>query len=64
MFVALLRKVLLLVPLALILPHFWGVMGIYLAEPISDTLSASTAGTVFLLRIKKVLTRETLDKIK
>lgn len=64
MFVALLRKVLLLVPLALILPHFWGVMGIYLAEPISDTLSASTAGTVFLLRIKKILTRETLDKIK
>ena len=64
MFIALLRKVILLVPLALILPHFWGVMGVYLAEPISDTISATTAGTVFLLRIKKILTKETLDKIQ
>ena len=53
-----------MVPLALILPHFWGVMGVYLAEPISDTISATTAGTVFLLRIKKILTKETLDKIQ
>ncbi len=31
----LLRKVILLIPLALILPHFFGVMGVYYAEPIA-----------------------------
>ena len=36
LFLALLRKVILLVPLALILPNFYGVMGIYWAEPIAD----------------------------
>jgi len=64
MFVALLRKVILLVPLALILPHFWGVMGVYLAEPISDCCSAATAGITFRLRIKKILTKETLEKVQ
>ena len=37
LFLALLRKVILLVPLALILPRVTGsVMGIYAAEPIAD----------------------------
>ena len=31
-FIALLRKVILLIPLALILPHFWGVEGIFAAR--------------------------------
>ena len=35
-FIALLRKVILLVPLALILPHFMGMIGVYAAEGISD----------------------------
>lgn len=55
LFLALLRKVILLVPLALILPKFFGVIGIYYAEPIADILSATTAGTLFLLNINKIL---------
>ena len=64
LFIALLRKVILLVPLALILPEFWGVMGIYYAEPIADVLSALTASVLFLLNIKKILSREALEKIR
>lgn len=63
LFIALLRKVILLVPLALILPHFFGVMGIYYAEPAADVISAVTATVLFLCNIKKILSREALDKI-
>ncbi|BBF43229.1 multi antimicrobial extrusion protein (Na(+)/drug antiporter), MATE family of MDR efflux pumps [Lachnospiraceae bacterium KM106-2] len=55
LFLALLRKVILLVPLALILPRFMGVMGIYYAEPIADILAAATTGTLFALNFKKIL---------
>lgn len=55
LFIAVLRKIILLIPLALILPHFFGVMGVYYAEPISDTLSALTATTLFLINIPKIL---------
>lgn len=64
LFIAMLRKVILLVPLAIILPHFFGVDGVYLAEPISDTLSAITAGVMFAAGIKKILSKDTLDKIQ
>lgn len=42
-FIALLRKVILLIPLALILPHFIGADGIFLAEPLASTVSALTS---------------------
>lgn len=64
LFLAMLRKVILLVPLALILPHFLGVWGVYIAEPISDIISAVTAGALFFLNIKKILSKESVDKIQ
>lgn len=63
LFVALFRKVILLIPLALILPKFFGVMGIYYAEPIADILSVITATTLFALTYKKILSEKALDKI-
>lgn len=63
LFIALLRKVILLVPLALILPHFLGVMGIYYAEPIADIISAVTACILFLCNIRKILSMETLENV-
>ncbi|MCI5649302.1 MAG: MATE family efflux transporter [Fusicatenibacter sp.] len=63
LFIALLRKVILLIPLALILPHFFGVMGVYYSEPIADVISVTTAVTLFLLNIRKILSRETLEKV-
>lgn len=46
-FIACLRKLILLIPLAIILPHFFGVEGIYFAEPVASCCSAITSG--FLL---------------
>lgn len=63
-FIAVFRKVILLVPLALILPLRLGVMGVYYAEPISDVLSAAMATVLFLLNIKKIVSKETLQRIK
>lgn len=63
LFIAVFRKVILLIPLALILPLRFGVMGIYYAEPVSDVISAVTAVVLFLLNIKKIVSRETLQKI-
>ncbi len=55
LFLALLRKVILLIPLAILLPRVTGsVMGIYAAEPIADVLASATTLTLFL-RKRKVL---------
>ena len=63
LFIAVLRKIILLIPLAIILPHFMGVMGVYWAEPVSDIISATTASVLFLFNIKKILSEESLAKI-
>ena len=57
LFLALLRKVILLMPLALILPKFFGVIGIYYSEPIADITSASIAGILFLCNFNKILAK-------
>lgn len=64
LFIAVLRKIILLIPLAVILPHFMGVMGVYYAEPVSDVLSAVTATTLFALNSKKILSEEAWAKIQ
>lgn len=54
-FLALLRKVILLVPLAMILPRFFGVTGIYYAEPVADITASLTTLAIFLTRYRKLL---------
>lgn len=58
LFLALLRKVILLIPLALILPNFFDVSGIYYAEPVADIVAAVTTGCVFLFMSKKLFSKE------
>lgn len=55
LFIACLRKVILLTPLALLLPLAIGVDGVYLAEPISDVISALCAGTIAFLVSRRLL---------
>ena len=57
LFVALLRKVILLIPFALIFPIVMGgdVMGIYVAEPAADIIAVICCLTLFLLNIRKIL---------
>ena len=49
MFATLFRQVFSLIPLLFILPGFWGISGIWLAYPISDSLSAMVVA-VFLVK--------------
>lgn len=59
LFIAMLRKVILLVPLAFLLPRITGgdPFSIYYAEPISDALAATTCGIVFFCNIRRILSR-------
>ena len=53
--IALLRKVVLLIPLALILPRLGlGMTGVFLAEPIADFTCATTACFLFAKQSKKI----------
>lgn len=56
-FIALLRKVILLIPLALILPHFMGVTGVYAAEAVSDATAAVCCTLLFFWQFPKILGR-------
>ncbi len=58
LFLALLRKVILLVPLVLILPLGLGFNGIFYAEPIADTLAATTTVICFVLSYKKIIQKK------
>ncbi len=58
-FIALLRKVILLVPLALIFPHFMGMIGVYAAEGISDAAAAICCTIIFFIQFPKILNRIT-----
>ena len=57
LFIAVLRKIILLIPLALVLPLFFGVTGVYLAEPIADITSATTATCLMLYHFGRILAR-------
>ncbi len=59
-FLAVLRKVILLIPLIFILPHIFTadkVMAVFIAEPIADTLAVATTATMFGISFSKYLKR-------
>ena len=56
-FIALLRKVFLLIPLALILPHFMGVTRVFAAEAFSDATAAICCTLIFSVQFPKILKR-------
>ena len=55
-FLALLRKVLLLIPLIFILPHFVSnpAFGVFVAEPVADTIAVATTAALFFREYKKL----------
>lgn len=57
LFLALLRKIILLIPLIYILPNFFAdkVFAVFFAEPVSDSLAALTTLTMFIFRFKKLM---------
>ena len=54
LFIATLRKIILLIPLALILPKFSGVKGIYIAEPVSDVISVIVTSVLCIITLKRI----------
>ena len=57
LFIALLRKVILLVPLAYILPSFMGVRGIYTAEAVADATAAILCTAIFAFAFGRILSK-------
>ena len=50
------RKIILLIPLIFLLPHLWpdAVTGVYLAEPIADTVAVCTTAPMFYAYYRKL----------
>ena len=50
------RKIILLIPLIFLLPHLWldAVTGVYLAEPIADTIAICTTAPMFYAYYRKL----------
>lgn len=59
MFLALLRKIILLIPLALILPRIAGLgtTGLFLAEPVADVIAATVTTCTYLHYSKKLFAK-------
>ena len=56
-FLAILRKLILLIPLIYILPNFLEnkVFAVYLAEPVADVLAVATTATMFFMQFRKAM---------
>ena len=59
LFLACLRKIILLIPLIFILPHFVDnkVFGVFLAEPVSDIIAATVTTIAFFAQFNKILNK-------
>lgn len=55
MFLSLLRQVLMLIPLMLILPHYWGLDGVWYAQPIADVFSFIITVLVLIKQFRIIL---------
>lgn len=53
-FLSLLRQIIVLLPLIVILPHFWGVEGVWIANPISDMVAAVVSYFFFRRELRKL----------
>lgn len=64
-FLALFRKIIVLIPLIYILPNFMDnkVEAVFIAEPIADTIAVLTTVTLFYITFKKLL-KEMREKEK
>ena len=57
LFLAILRKILLLIPLIFLLPHFFAdkAFAVFLAEPMADVLAVAATASLFSVRFRQVL---------
>lgn len=64
LFLAILRKIILLIPLIYILPNFFEnkVFAIFLAEPVADTLAVITTVSVFFATVWKLMKKKPIKE--
>ena len=57
LFLAILRKIILLVPLIYILPNFFAdkAFAVFLAEPVADLLAVCTTAVMFFCQFRKTM---------
>lgn len=57
-FLSIFRKILLLIPLIFILPHFFEdkAKAVFMAEPIADTIAVCTTAVLFTINFRKMIT--------
>lgn len=57
LFLAVLRKIILLIPLIFILPGIFSdkAMAVFLAEPVADTIAVAATATMFFIQFRKLL---------
>ncbi len=53
-FLSLLRQIIVLLPLILLLPKFWGVAGVWIANPVSDLVAAVVTYIFFRNELRKL----------
>lgn len=58
-----LRKIILLIPLTLILPKFYGINGVFYAEPIADIIAVVVTLITFLLFFNRILNKKLNSKL-
>ncbi|MDR1605450.1 MAG: MATE family efflux transporter [Gracilibacteraceae bacterium] len=56
------RQCIFLIPALFILPHFWGLNGIWLAGPVADTLSGIVTMSLFAADMKKLSANQEREK--
>ena len=62
LFLACLRKIILMLPLIFILPHLFEnkVFGVFLAEPVSDIIAVMVTGTTFFITFPRILKKSSI----
>ena len=58
-----LRKIILLIPLTLILPNFYGINGVFYAEPIADIIAVIITLITFILLFNRILKRKINESV-
>lgn len=64
MILSLLRQVIVLIPLLLILPHYWGLDGIWYSGPMSDLIAALITALFLMVEIRSLDEKQALIKLE
>ena len=60
-YLSLTRQLIFLVPCLIVLPHFWGLDGVWISLPVSDGLASLNAAVLLYMQIKKFKAFEGTD---